>query len=40
MNGVVTVHFNDHDNTQLAGSGKFTCSAYKHSDKVANIVKT
>ena len=39
MNGVVTVHFNDHDNT-LAGSGKFTCSAYKHSNKMANIVKT
>ena len=39
MNSVVTVHFNDHNNT-LAGSSKFTYSAYIHSDKVANIVKT
>ena len=33
--GMVTVHFDDHDNT-LAGGSKFTYNAY---NKLANITK-
>ena len=36
--GVVTVYFDSHDNT-LVGSGKFIYNAYKHSNKVANIME-
>ena len=37
--GVVLVYYHNRDNT-LAGSGEYTDSAYNHSNKVANIMKT
>ena len=36
--GMVTIYFNNHDNT-LAGSSKITYNANNHSNKVANIMK-